>query len=186
VQWRFKEHERRGDWAGALWGTVGNYRTVAEEPGERYSHISADSLALIAQHCDEAERWLKDLERKQAEMPKYEKPSLLCADIERKNGDLARLADEILKEPKPVVKHSSAPTDDEVVVVDEKATGDNMHEPADASLVAEDAVPATCAAEPHASSGVATEEAQQEKVPVADGPLAAAPSEDELRSMDVD
>lgn len=34
-------------------------------------------------------------------MPKSERPVLICADMEKKNQELAKMADDILKEPKP-------------------------------------------------------------------------------------
>jgi len=38
---------------------------------------------------------------KQEALPKCEKPLLLCSEMEKKNKDLAKMADVILKEPKP-------------------------------------------------------------------------------------
>ena len=47
------------------------------------------------------QKWLDDVTAKQAPLPKSEKPVLLCAEMEKKNQELAKCADDILKEPKP-------------------------------------------------------------------------------------
>jgi len=101
VVFRFKEDEMRADWIAALQGTVSNYAAAAKSPGDRYDHISPDKLATIVKECDALTAWLTDMQAKQASVPKHEKPVLICSDMEKKNQDLAKLADDILREPKP-------------------------------------------------------------------------------------
>jgi len=101
VVWRFKETGMRADWVAAVTGTVSNYRKAAENPGEKYGHISPDKLGKIVTACTELEKWLNDMKAKQESVPMYEKPVLICADMEKKNQELAKMADEIFKEPKP-------------------------------------------------------------------------------------
>merc|ERR1712060_227480 len=101
VVWRFKEHQIRDEWIKAVSGTISNYKMAAESPGEKYEHISPDKLAKIVSECDSVSQWLSDLQAKQALLQKSDKPVLICADMEKKNQELAKLADEILKEAKP-------------------------------------------------------------------------------------
>lgn len=101
IVWRFKEAGMRADWISAVSGTVKNYRAAAETPGEKYGHISPDKLGKIVSACTELEKWLDDMKAKQDKLSKHEKPVLICADMERKNQELAKMADEILREPKP-------------------------------------------------------------------------------------
>jgi len=101
VAWRAKEDEMREEWVAALQGTISNYRNAAQEPGDRYGHIAPEKLQTVIKHCNDLEVWLKDLRAKQTSVPKHEKPALICADMEKKNQELAKAADEILKEPKP-------------------------------------------------------------------------------------
>jgi len=101
VVWRYKESLTRGEWITAVSGTVANYRTAAENPGEKYGHIAGDKLAKISQECTSVSDWLAKMQAEQAKLPKYQPPVLLCADMEKKNMELAKMADEILKEPKP-------------------------------------------------------------------------------------
>lgn len=101
VAWRFKEHGMRDQWIEALKGTVANYRAVAVTPGDKYEHIAADKLQKIVTACSELETWLVETQKKQESVPKTDKPVLLCSDMEKKNQELAKIADEILKEPKP-------------------------------------------------------------------------------------
>jgi len=101
VVWRFKENGMRAEWVQAVTGTIANYRNAAEQPGDKYGHIAADKLAKIVTACAEAEKWLADMSAKQEKVAKTEKPVLICADMEKKNQELAKMADEILKEPKP-------------------------------------------------------------------------------------
>lgn len=101
VAWRFKEDGVRAEWLEALTGTIANYRAVAENPGDKYGHIAVEKLAKISAACSELEGWLGEKKEAQGKLPKTEKPVLICADMEKKNLELAKLADEILKEPKP-------------------------------------------------------------------------------------
>eukprot|EP00933_Yihiella_yeosuensis_P017360 TRINITY_DN14516_c0_g1_i10.p1 TRINITY_DN14516_c0_g1~~TRINITY_DN14516_c0_g1_i10.p1 ORF type:complete len:836 (-),score=262.24 TRINITY_DN14516_c0_g1_i10:228-2735(-) len=101
IVFRFKEDEMRDDWIQALAGTAANYKTAACNPGDKYDHISPDKLQQIVKECDALTSWMEDMRAKQAAMPKYEKPIFTCADMEKKNKELAKLADDILREPKP-------------------------------------------------------------------------------------
>jgi len=101
VRWRCKEDGMRSDWIKAVQGTISNYRTAAETPGDKYGHIAGEKLAKITTACSDFEKWLNEKQAAQASLPKTEKPVLICADMEKKNFELAKLADEILKEPKP-------------------------------------------------------------------------------------
>merc|ERR1712048_1471437 len=101
VVWRKKEAEMRGDWIRAVEGTIANYKAAVDNPGEKFGHIAPEKLAKITKACEELRAWLKDLEAKQASVPKTDRPVLLCADMEKKNQELSKMADEILKEPKP-------------------------------------------------------------------------------------
>jgi len=114
IAWRCNEDTMRDQWIEAVVGTIVNYRSVAVNPGEKYSHIAEDKLAKIIVECDELQKWLDDMKAKQAKLSKTSKPVLLCADMEKQNQTLAKHADEILKEPKPappkVEKEEAAPT----------------------------------------------------------------------------
>jgi len=99
--WRSKEHSMRAEWIQAVEGTIVNYRAAADNPGEKYGHIAGEKLAKIAEACDELSQWLKDNAAKQEQLPKWQRPVLICADMEKKNQELAKTCDKILKEPKP-------------------------------------------------------------------------------------
>mmetsp|Transcript_145668 Transcript_145668/g.369668 ORF Transcript_145668/g.369668 Transcript_145668/m.369668 type:complete len:826 (+) Transcript_145668:122-2599(+) len=101
VVWRSKEHAMRPEWIQAVTGTISNYRNAAQTPGDKYGHIAPEKLQSIVSSCNQLEQWLKDMQAKQETMPKHEKPVLICADMEKKNQELAKQADDILKEPKP-------------------------------------------------------------------------------------
>jgi len=101
VQWRFKESGMREEWIAAVAGTIMNYRSAAENPGEKYGHIAPEKLSKISTSCGELEKWLSDMKAKQAKMDNHERPVLICAEMEKKNQELAKMADDILKEPKP-------------------------------------------------------------------------------------
>merc|ERR1712217_924552 len=111
VVWRFKEDQIRHEWITALSGTLSNYKMAAENPGEKYDHISPDKLAKIVSECDSVSQWLTDLQAKQALLQKSDKPVLICADMEKKNQEIAKFADEILKDPKP--KPAEPPKEEE-------------------------------------------------------------------------
>merc|ERR1712066_542312 len=117
VVWRSKEHAMRPEWIQAVTGTISNYRGAAQNPGEKYGHIAPEKLQSIVTSCNQLDDWLKDMQSKQKTLPKHEKPVLICADMEKKNQELAKQADDILKEPKPAPpkeeKKEEAPAADE-------------------------------------------------------------------------
>merc|ERR1719387_2088356 len=59
-QWRMTESEAREEWISAVTGTVSNYKAAAQDPGDAYSHIAPEKLALIVKECETTEKWLKD------------------------------------------------------------------------------------------------------------------------------
>jgi len=81
---------------------VKNFRAAAENPGDRYGHLSPEKLGEVAAACADVEKWLEEMKAKQDALPKHEKPVLLCAEMEKKNQELARVAGDLLREPKPV------------------------------------------------------------------------------------
>lgn len=101
VVWRVKESGMRDDWVKAVQGTILNYRQAAENPGERYGHIAVEKRVKITERCSELEKWLTGKKGEQDKLQKYEKPVLLCADMEKRSQDLSKFANDILKEPKP-------------------------------------------------------------------------------------
>eukprot|EP00747_Dinoflagellata_sp_TGD_P110148 gnl/TRDRNA2_/TRDRNA2_170883_c0_seq4.p1 gnl/TRDRNA2_/TRDRNA2_170883_c0~~gnl/TRDRNA2_/TRDRNA2_170883_c0_seq4.p1 ORF type:complete len:652 (-),score=225.92 gnl/TRDRNA2_/TRDRNA2_170883_c0_seq4:86-2041(-) len=101
IAWRCKEAGLRSEWIAALQGTIANYRAACENPGEKYGHIASEKLVKITAACLELEKWLEDMKAKQEKTPKYEKPILLCADMEKKNKEIATMANGILSEKKP-------------------------------------------------------------------------------------
>mmetsp|Transcript_41316 Transcript_41316/g.75448 ORF Transcript_41316/g.75448 Transcript_41316/m.75448 type:complete len:856 (-) Transcript_41316:158-2725(-) len=113
VVWRSKEDGMRGEWITAVSGTIKNYKTAAENPGDKYGHIAADRLGKIIAACNELEKWLTDMQAKQEKMPKFDRPVLICGDMEKKNQELAKLADDILKEPKPAPPPKPEPKKEE-------------------------------------------------------------------------
>lgn len=132
VVWRFKEDGMRAEWIQAVSGTIGNYRNAAENPGDSYGHIAADKLGKISSACNELEKWLTDLQAKQAKMNKTEKPVLICADMEKKNQELAKMADEILKEPKPAPPKKEEKPEDKKEEAPKEETKEESAEPAPA------------------------------------------------------
>eukprot|EP00747_Dinoflagellata_sp_TGD_P110145 gnl/TRDRNA2_/TRDRNA2_170883_c0_seq12.p1 gnl/TRDRNA2_/TRDRNA2_170883_c0~~gnl/TRDRNA2_/TRDRNA2_170883_c0_seq12.p1 ORF type:complete len:813 (-),score=241.52 gnl/TRDRNA2_/TRDRNA2_170883_c0_seq12:121-2559(-) len=101
VVWRMKEAGLRSEWVDAVTGTITNYRAAAENPGDRYGHIAPEKLSKISAACGDLEKWLNEMKGKQDGMAKHERPVLICAEMEKKNQELANMADAILKEPKP-------------------------------------------------------------------------------------
>eukprot|EP00929_Paragymnodinium_shiwhaense_P082528 TRINITY_DN4351_c0_g2_i2.p1 TRINITY_DN4351_c0_g2~~TRINITY_DN4351_c0_g2_i2.p1 ORF type:complete len:827 (-),score=312.37 TRINITY_DN4351_c0_g2_i2:517-2997(-) len=101
INWRQNEDKNRPEWIKAVEGTIMNYSKAAQEPGEKFSHIAPEKLAKITEKCKDAEKWLTDLTAQQAKLAKTDKPVLLCADMEKKNQELATFGDQILAEPKP-------------------------------------------------------------------------------------
>merc|ERR1712070_1318704 len=66
VAFRVNEDRVREQWIQALTGTIKNYCSAASQPGEKYNHIAADKLAKIVDMCSEMQKWLDDMQAKQA------------------------------------------------------------------------------------------------------------------------
>merc|ERR1712107_22794 len=90
VAWRKNEDEMRNEWINAVMGTIENYKNAAQNPGEKYGHIAPEKLGKITVACTDLLKWLNDMKAKQASMPKTENPVLLCAEMEKKNQELAK------------------------------------------------------------------------------------------------
>lgn len=105
VAWKFKEDGMREEWISAVTGTVNNYQNAAalstDDAKNKYGHISADKLKEITDACAELKQWLSTTMEKQSKLSKSDQPVLICADMDKKNQELAKMADKILKEPKP-------------------------------------------------------------------------------------
>merc|ERR1712039_60067 len=84
-------------------------KAAAEAPGDKYGHIAPEKLGKVVDECNKLETWLTTMKEKQAGTPKHEKPVLLCAEMEKKNHELAKIADDILKEPKPAPPKEESP-----------------------------------------------------------------------------
>mmetsp|Transcript_116036 Transcript_116036/g.212640 ORF Transcript_116036/g.212640 Transcript_116036/m.212640 type:complete len:719 (-) Transcript_116036:104-2260(-) len=97
IEWRCDEDSMRGEWIAAVFSTIANCRAAAESPGDRYGTISQDKLEKIRDACDNLEEWLKSMAKVQEKLAKYERPVLLCADMERRNLELAKMVGETLE-----------------------------------------------------------------------------------------
>jgi len=101
VAWRQKEKGMRQDWIDAVNGTVNNFMSAAKEPGTKYDHIAPEKLKKIVDECTAVKTWLDAAVEEQAKTADHEKPALMCTEMETRNTQLAKMADEILKERKP-------------------------------------------------------------------------------------
>jgi len=160
----------RPEWVEAVAGTVTNYGKAVEEPGDKYGHIAAEKLAKITKACADLSNWLEETKAKQEKMPKYEKPVLLCAEMEKKNQELARVADEILREPKPPPPPPSPKEEEE-------KPGKEQEEAEEEEKEADDAK--------EAEADDAKEAAADEKANTDDG-TKGAEAKDDRAAMDVD
>jgi molecular chaperone DnaK (HSP70) len=133
IEWRFKEDSIREEWLQALTGTIQNYRAAAENPGDKYGHIAAEQLAKICAACNDLESWLSEKKAEQGKLPKTEKPVLVCADMEKKNQELAKVADEILKEPKPAPPKEEKKEEEKKEGAEEAAPKEEAAEPSPAT-----------------------------------------------------
>ena len=96
VGWRCEEHRRRPGWIQAVEGTIANYRAAAAVPEQKYSHIAEEKLAKITEACNELSQWLKEARAKQEQLLPWQRPVLLCVDMEKKNEELRDTCDKIL------------------------------------------------------------------------------------------
>eukprot|EP00427_Karlodinium_veneficum_P050418 CAMPEP_0169346698 /NCGR_PEP_ID=MMETSP1017-20121227/22245_1 /TAXON_ID=342587 /ORGANISM="Karlodinium micrum, Strain CCMP2283" /LENGTH=695 /DNA_ID=CAMNT_0009442631 /DNA_START=61 /DNA_END=2145 /DNA_ORIENTATION=- len=98
IEWRCDEDSMRADWIAAVLSTIANCRNAANNPGDKYESVSAEKHAQIMRACQELEDWLRSMDAAQSRLAKYERPVLLCADMERRNLELAKMVGELLEE----------------------------------------------------------------------------------------
>jgi len=98
IEWRCDEDSMRHDWIAAVSSTIANCRNAAKNPGDRYEKISEEKFNRIMSACTDLEDWLQSMQKAQHDLAKYERPVLLCADMERRNLELARFVGELLEE----------------------------------------------------------------------------------------
>jgi hypothetical protein len=98
IEWRCDEDSMRTDWVAAVTSTIANCRNAATNPGDRYEHVTPEKLEKIQCACRELEEWLRTMDVAQKKLAKYERPVLLCADMERRNLELAKMVGELLEE----------------------------------------------------------------------------------------
>mmetsp|Transcript_45689 Transcript_45689/g.133022 ORF Transcript_45689/g.133022 Transcript_45689/m.133022 type:complete len:800 (+) Transcript_45689:83-2482(+) len=113
IVWRSKEDGMRAEWIQAVKGTIVNYRTAAQNPGDKFGHIAPEKLGRIVAACAELEQWLTSMQAQQSSLSKHDKPVLLCAEMESRNHELAQMADGILREPRPGKDKREAPPADD-------------------------------------------------------------------------
>lgn len=107
IEWRCDEDSMRNDWISAVSSTIANCRNAATNPGDRYEKISDEKLQKIMGACKELEDWLQSMDVAQRSLAKYERPVLLCADMERRNLELARMVGELLEESRGAAENTT-------------------------------------------------------------------------------
>ena len=83
----------RNNWINVVLDSISVNRTAAESPEETYGHVAPEKLKEILTSCTELEEWLVDLQLKQEQLSKHERPVLICADMKKKNQELKAQAE---------------------------------------------------------------------------------------------
>jgi len=93
IKHRFREDQRRPELVKSLEETAASLKAMAVKPAAKQANADASKLRDLIRGCGEAERWLKDLKPKQAQLTKTDMPVLECSAIQERLKDLQRLAD---------------------------------------------------------------------------------------------
>jgi len=101
---RKREFETRPEAAASLQHTILQFLEFASSQDPKWDHIEKAEKDQIKERCEAAATWLQNELTKQATVPKYSEPVVLCSDILRKKTTLDQFCVPITEKPKPKPK----------------------------------------------------------------------------------
>lgn len=109
VMFRFRETEERPRALKAIRETLADFMTKATSGDEKYSHIEEKDLQTVIEKCANTQKWLDDMEAKQAERMKSQPPAFTSTDINKKREEVTYACLPVFNKAKPKPKTEKAP-----------------------------------------------------------------------------
>lgn len=125
---RSREAEDRPAAIGRFNEKIGQLLQVVNSEDEKYDHIEEEEREKVRKTCKEAEKWLKDLSDKQAQLNPYQDAALRTADIDAKIQELMSSCIPVVNKRRP-----AKPKADEKKAAEEKEAADEKTADEDAS-----------------------------------------------------
>lgn len=83
--------------------------TKATSGDDKYSHIEEKDLQTVIEKCANTQKWLDDMEAKQAERMKSQPPAFTSTDINKRREEVTYACLPIFNRAKPKPKTEKAP-----------------------------------------------------------------------------
>lgn len=109
IAFRARETEERPRALKAIRETLADFMTKATSGDDKYSHIEEKDLTTVIEKCANTQKWLDDMEAKQAERMKSEQPAFTSTEIDKKRDEVVYACLPVFNKAKPKVKTEKAP-----------------------------------------------------------------------------
>ena len=104
VERRKWENEHRGENCDGIKKQIDFCKNFASQDAEATAHITAEEKAEVMGKAVDIEKWLSDMQDKQAELNLYNDAVLTCELIQGKSKELQSSTRSIISKPKPIPK----------------------------------------------------------------------------------
>jgi len=102
IENRKREYQERPTAINHMLDAIQEYKDFVTSTDERYSHISQEDRAKVANKIAETEEWLRENMNKQSSLKDTQDPILTVYNINLKTNELRSFARPIVNKPKPV------------------------------------------------------------------------------------
>jgi len=124
IERRKWENEHRGENCEGIKKQIDFCKNFATQDNEATAHITAEEKAEVKGKAEDIEKWLFDMQEKQAELNLYNDAVLTCELIQGKSKELQSSTRSIINKPKPIPKKEEK-KEDEKKDGEEKKGGDD-------------------------------------------------------------
>jgi heat shock protein 4 len=125
IERRKWENEHRGENCDGIRKQIDFCKNFAAQNTEATAHITPEEKAEVLKKAEETEKWLRDMQDKQAELNLYDDAVLTCQSIHDKSKELQSATRSIINKPKPIPKKEEKKEEKKEGKEDSKSTTDD-------------------------------------------------------------
>jgi heat shock protein 4 len=112
IERRKWENEHRGETCDGIRKQIDFCKNFAAQDTEATAHITPEEKAEVKNKAEEIEKWLSEMQDKQAELNLYNDAVLTCQSIHDKSKELQSSTRSIINKPKPIPKKEEKKEDE--------------------------------------------------------------------------
>jgi heat shock protein 4 len=125
IERRKWENEHRGENCDGIRKQIDFCKNFAAQNTEATAHITPEEKAEVLKKAEETEKWLRDMQDKQAELNLYDDAVLTCQSIHDKSKELQSATRSTINKPKPIPKKEEKKEEKKEGKEDSKSTTDD-------------------------------------------------------------